>query len=64
MTNFHIKLDNKFNEIISELHSSEKNFGIFDLLKLKSYINAIYDTENDTENEYLYKKLSQISFKI
>jgi len=64
MTNFHIKLDNKFNEIISELRSTEKNFGIVDLLKLKSYINAIYDTENDTENEYLYKKLYQISFKI
>ena len=42
MTGFHIQLDNKFDELISNL-KEKKEITINDLIKLKSFINKIYD---------------------
>ena len=54
MTGFHIQLDNKFDELISNL-KEKKEITINDLIKLKSFINKIYDNENLEVNNYIKK---------
>lgn len=63
MTGFHIQLDNKFDELISNL-KEKKEITINDLIKLKSFINKIYDNENLEVNNYIKKSLLQIQLKI
>jgi|688.fasta_scaffold1070769_2 hypothetical protein len=63
MTNFHIELDNKFDELISNL-DKKNQITINDLINLKSFINKIYDNENLESNIYIKNSLLQIELKI
>ena len=63
MTGFHIQLDNKFDELISNL-KEQKEITINDLIKLKSFIIKIYDNENLEVNNYIKQSLLQIQLKI
>ncbi len=63
MTGFHIELDNKFDELISNLEA-KKQITINDLIKLKSFINKIYDNENLEINNYIKHSLYKIDLKI
>lgn len=63
MTGFHIQLDNKFDELISNLEA-KKQITINDLINLKSFINKIYDNENLEINNYITQSLYKIDLKI
>jgi hypothetical protein len=63
MPNFHIKLDNKFDEFIAKLNE-KKILTINDLIKLKSFIIDAYHDENKEDNEYIRLSLNLIDFKI
>ena len=63
MTNFHIELDNKFDELISNF-DKKKQITINDLINLKSFINKIYDNENLETNNYIKQSLLQLELKI
>ena len=63
MTNFYIELDNKFDELLSNL----ENKAIFDkndFIELKAFILHIYKTKNKAENDYIRRSLQQIELKI
>lgn len=63
MTNFYIELDNKFDELLSNL----ENKAIFDkndFIELKAFILHIYNTKNKAENDYIRRSLQQIELKI
>lgn len=63
MTNFYIELDNKFDELLSNLENKaifEKN----DFIELKAFILHIYNTKNKAENDYIRRSLQQIELKI
>lgn len=63
MTNFYIELDNKFDELLSNL----ENKAIFDknnFIELKAFILHIYNTKNKAENDYIRRSLHQIELKI
>jgi hypothetical protein len=63
MTNFYIELDNKFDELLSNL----ENKAIFDkndFIELKTFILHIYNTKNKAENDYIRRSLREIELKI
>ena len=63
MTNFYIELDNKFDELLSNLENKaifEKN----DFIELKAFILHIYNIKNKAENDYIRRSLHQIELKI
>jgi len=63
MTNFSIKIDTKFDEIIIKL-KEKKEISINDIIDLKIYIMDTYHNVNKSENEYIKKSFSMIDFKI
>jgi len=63
MTNFHIEIDNKFDNLIFNI-KQKKEITINDLIELKSFIFDIYYTNNNIDNEYIKKSLSMIDLKI
>ena len=62
MTSFHIMLDEKFDELISNLKKNKLTLN--DLVKAKSFICKLYDSNNNDENEYIKECLYKIEFKI
>ncbi len=62
MTNFHIKLDDKFDELFEK--AKEKPLNMADLVDLKSYIYDVYSRENSIEDETIKKSYHMIDFKI
>ena len=62
MTNFHIKLDNKFEELFEKAKETPLNMA--DLVDLKSYIYDAYSRENSLEDETIKKGFHMIDFKI
>lgn len=62
MTNFHIKLDDKFEELFEK--AKEKPLNMTDLVDLKSYIYDVYSRENSLEDESIKKGFHMIDFKI
>jgi len=63
MTNFYIELDNKFDELLSNL----ENKAIFDkndFIELKAFILHIYNIKNKAENDYIRRSLHHIELKI
>jgi hypothetical protein len=63
MTNFHIEIDNKFDNLIFNI-KQKKEITINDLIELKTFIFDIYYTNNNINNEYIKKSLSMIDLKI
>ena len=63
MVNFHMQLDNKFDEVIIKLKQKE-NLTINDLINLKSFIISAYYNDNKLNNEYIKLSLNMIDFKI
>jgi len=63
MTNFHIEIDNKFDNLIFNI-KQKKEITINDLIELKTFIFDIYYTNNNIDNEYIKKSLSMIDLKI
>lgn len=62
MTNFHIKLDDKFEELFEK--AKAKPLDMTDLVDLKSYIYDVYSRENSLEDERIKKGFQMIDFKI
>ena len=63
MCNFHIKIDDKFDEFIIKIKEN-KPITINDLISLKSFIIDVYHNDNTTDNNYIKLSLSMIDFKI
>jgi hypothetical protein len=63
MTNFHIEIDNKFDNLIINI-KQKKEITINDLIELKTFIFDIYYNNNNIDNEYIKKSLSMIDLKI
>jgi len=63
MTNFHMKLDDKFDELF-EKAKENKSLAMADLVDLKSYIYDVYTRENSMENETIKRCYNMIDFKI
>lgn len=51
MTYFHIKLDDKFDELFTKVRTTKKRISEKDLRNLKAYILDVYDNENDCDDE-------------
>ena len=64
MVNFHIKLDEKFDELIKTAKINKNQISLDDLVELKSYICDIYATDNDFENSRIRVELNRIEFRI
>ena len=62
MTIFHIKLDDKFDELFEK--AKQKPLNMADLVDLKSYIYDVYSRENSLEDESIRKGFHMIDFKI
>lgn len=64
MVNFHIKLDEKFDELIKTAKTNKNQISLDDLVELKSYIYDIYTTDNDFINSRIRVELNRIEFRI
>lgn len=64
MVNFHIKLDEIFDDIITKARKNKNQISLNDIISIKSYIIDIYNEDNDFMNVYLKKELKKIDFKI
>ena len=64
MVNFHIKLDEKFDELIKFAKTNKNQISLDDLVELKSYICDIYSTDNDFINTRTRIELNRIAFRI
>jgi Txe/YoeB family toxin of Txe-Axe toxin-antitoxin module len=62
MTNFHVKLDDKFDELIGKM--KEKKFGLGDLVELKSYIYDVYSRESSIEDKRINRGFRVIDYRI
>ena len=51
MTNFHIQIDSKFDEMIMKMKKNK--IGINDILTLKEFILHTYDNENYIEDKLI-----------
>lgn len=63
MTNFHKMLDSTFDEFIKNLKRKE-TISVNDIIRLKSLIYTIYETEHEEENEYIRRQLHMIELKV
>ena len=63
MGNFHIKIDDKFDEFIFQIKEN-KPLTVNDLISLKSFIIDMYHNENNIDNNYIKLSLTMIDFKI
>jgi len=64
MVNFHIKLDEMFDDLITKARKNKNQISINDIISFKSYIIDIYNEDNNFMNIYLKKELNKIDFKI
>lgn len=62
MTNFHVKLDDKFDELIEKM--KEKKFKLGDLVELKSYIYDVYSSESTLEDSRIRSGFNVIDYRI
>ncbi len=64
MVNFHIRLDEKFDELIKTAKINKNQISLDDLIELKSYICDIYANDNDFINSRIRYELNRIEFRI
>lgn len=64
MPNFYIRIDEKFDELITKAKISNNIILLNDIISLKSFIYEVYMKDNEFENEYLRKELSKIELNI
>jgi len=62
MTHFHIKIDNKFDEVIVKM--KKKSLKLNDIIELKSYIYDTYRNENNIEDTNISRCYNKIDFRI
>jgi len=62
MTNFHVKLDDKFDELIEKM--KERKFNLGDLVELKSYIYDVYSSESTLEDSRIKRGFNVIDYRI
>lgn len=63
MTFFHIKLDDKFDELFTKVRTTKKRISEKDLRELKAYILDVYSTENDCDDESILNGFRMISIE-
>jgi len=63
MVNFHIKLDEKFDELIRNVKKNNQ-ISLNDLIELKSFICDIYSIDNDFMNSRIRTEINRIEFRI
>ena len=64
MPNFYIRIDEKFDELITKAKISNNIILLNDIISLKSFIYEVQMKDNEFENEYLRKELSKIELNI
>jgi len=62
MTNFHIKVDDKFKELFKKMNGNK--IDINELLDLKTFIYDAYSSENSMEDKRIKDGFHMIDYKI